>query len=235
MIPIKDSAPRDRFPIVNIALILANVLLFLYQQSLPPELHHQFICSFGTIPAKLSAGLAAFLEPGPGAPSLWTAVLPLITANFLHGGWLHLAGNMLYLWIFGDNIEGKLGHFKYLVLYLFMGAASQLFHIFSDPHSAIPLVGASGAIAGVLGAYFVLYPGARVLTLVPIGCLVTFVRLPAMLFLGVWFILQLFNASLQGADMGAQAVAWWAHVGGFVVGLVIGLLSRKKPREEQSY
>ena len=235
MIPIKDTAPRERFPLINIALILLNVLVFLHQSALPPELHHRFVCAFGTIPAKLTAGLDAFLEPGPAAGALWAAALPLFTANFLHGGWLHLIGNMLYLWIFGDNIEGRLGHLKYLLLYLFMGAASQLFHVFSDPHSTIPLVGASGAIAGVLGAYFVLFPRARVLTLVPIFFFITFVRLPAVLFLGLWFILQLFNASLQGAAMGAQAVAWWAHVGGFLVGLAVGLLTKKKPRTEQRY
>ncbi|NLA04808.1 MAG: rhomboid family intramembrane serine protease [Firmicutes bacterium] len=235
MIPLKDTAPRDRFPVINIALILLNVLVFFHQSALPPELHHRFICTFGTIPAEFTAGLGAFMEPGPAAGAIWAAALPLFTANFLHGGWLHLIGNMLYLWIFGDNIEGKLGHLKYLVLYLFMGAASQLFHIFSDPHSTIPLVGASGAIAGVLGAYFVLFPRARVLTLVPIFFFITFVRLPAVLFLGLWFILQLFNASLQGAAMGAQAVAWWAHVGGFLVGLAVGLLTKKEPRAERRY
>ncbi|MGI6709171.1 MAG: rhomboid family intramembrane serine protease [Dethiobacteria bacterium] len=235
MIPIRDTAPRHRFPAVNIALIVLNILIFFYQQMLPPEQLYSFIFTYGTVPANLTGSLLGILKPGFSSGALLAASIPLITANFLHGGWLHLLGNMLYLWIFGDNIEGKLGHLKYLLLYIFMGAASQLFHILSSPFSTTPLVGASGAIAGVLGAYFILFPHARILTLVPLGFFITFVHLPAVIFLGFWFILQLFNASLQGAAMGAQAVAWWAHIGGFLIGAGMGLLIRKKIYSEYPY
>jgi len=235
MIPIRDTAPRYRVPVINIALILLNILNFFYQQMLPPEQLYSFILTYGTVPAKLTGSLFGILKPGFSSLALLAASLPLITANFLHGGWLHLLGNMLYLWIFGDNIEGRLGHLKYLLLYLFMGAASQLFHIFTSPFSTTPLVGASGAIAGVLGAYFILFPHARILTLVPLGFFITFVHLPAVIFLGFWFILQLFNASLQGVAIGAQAVAWWAHIGGFLVGAGIGILIRRKVYPEYRY
>ncbi|HPZ12221.1 MAG TPA: rhomboid family intramembrane serine protease [Bacillota bacterium] len=235
MIPIRDTAPRHRFPAVNIALIVLNILIFFYQQMLPPEQLYSFIFTYGTVPANLTGSLLGILKPGFSSGALLAASIPLITANFLHGGWLHLLGNMLYLWIFGDNIEGKLGHLKYLLLYIFMGAASQLFHILSSPFSTTPLVGASGAIAGVLGAYFILFPHARILTLVPLGFFITFVHLPAVIFLGFWFILQLFNASLQGAAMGAQAVAWWAHIGGFLIGAGMGLLIRKKIYSQYPY
>lgn len=235
MIPLRDTAPRYRFPLVNIGLILVNVLVFLHQVALPPEQLHRFIYRYGTVPANLTAGLAGVLDPGFSLPALWATLIPLLTANFLHGGWLHLIGNMLYLWVFGDNIEGLLGHLKYLLLYMLMGAAGILFHIFSNPLSTTPLVGASGAIAGVLGAYFILFPRARILTLLPLGFFITFVHLPAMIFLGFWFILQLLNASLQGAAIGVQAVAWWAHIGGFVVGMAIGIATRRRLPSRERY
>ncbi len=235
MIPLRDTAPRYRFPIVNIGLILLNLLVFFHQLTLPPEQLHRFIYQFGSVPVNLTAGLFGLVEPGLPSSSLLAAAVPLVTANFLHGGWLHLIGNMLYLWIFGDNIEGLLGHLKYLLLYLLMGAASILFHIFSNPLSTTPLVGASGAIAGVLGAYFVLFPRSRILTLVPIGFFITFVHLPAVIFLGLWFILQLFNASLQGSAAGVQAVAWWAHIGGFIIGLTIGIIAKKRLQTRYRY
>lgn len=233
MIPIRDTAPRYRFPVINIGLILLNVYIFFYQLMLPPEQLYHFIYTYGTVPANLTGELIRFFEAEFSFSTLLAAAGPLITANFLHGGWFHLIGNMLYLWIFGDNIEGQLGHLQYLLLYLFMGAASQLVHIFSGPFSTAPLIGASGAIAGVLGAYFILFPRARILTLVPIGFFITFVHLPAVIFLALWFIMQLINAS--GTVMGAQAVAWWAHIGGFIVGMGIGILAKKKVRTEYQY
>lgn len=235
MIPLRDSAPRDCFPAVNISLIALNVIVFLYQLLLPPEQLYAFISTYGTIPANLTASIMGILDPGSSSPAILTASIPLVTANFLHGGWLHLIGNMLYLWIFGDNIECRFGHLKYLLLYLFMGAASQLFHIFSSPFSTTPLVGASGAIAGILGAYFVLFPQSRILTLLPLGFFITFVHLPAVVFLGFWFILQLLNASLQGAVTGVQAIAWWAHIGGFIVGLSMGILAKRRADPQYRY
>ena len=165
MIPLRDTAPAERFPLVNISLIFINVVVFIHQQMLGPEEIRQFIYTYGTVPAELTEGFRRFLQAGLQPQVLLSAAFPLVTANFLHGGPLHLIGNMIYLWVFGDNIEGSVGHLRFLLLYLLMGAGSQLFHIVFNPLSAIPLVGASGAIAGVLGAYFILYPRSRVLTL----------------------------------------------------------------------
>lgn len=235
MIPIRDSAPRSRFPVVNISLILINVFVFFYQQTLPPEQLYSFLYTYGTIPADITGSLAGILKPGFSFAALLTAAAPLAGANFLHGGWLHLIGNMLYLWIFGDNIEGQFGHLKYLLLYLFMGASSQLFHVLSSPFSTTPLIGASGAIAGVLGAYFILFPRSRVLTLLPLGFFITFVHLPAAVFLGFWFILQLVSASMQGAAAGVQAIAWWAHISGFIIGAGLGIMAKKNSASEYRY
>jgi membrane associated rhomboid family serine protease len=168
-----------------------------------------FVISYGLIPARLGAELGAGVMAG---------VLPLVTYQFLHGGWLHLIGNMLYLWVFGDNIEDRVGHFRYLVFYLLVGVLAGLVQVFFRPGSVVPVIGASGAVAGVLGAYLVSCPRARVLALVPIFFWVP-VELPATIFLGFWFILQLFSGA---ASIGAEvAVAWWAHIGGFVAGMLL--------------
>ncbi len=229
MIPLKDTIPSKKFPIINITLIAANVLIFLFQQALSPEEFYGFIYRYGTVPQQLTEGLYMFIKTGFHWAVLGPALFPLITANFLHGGWLHLLGNMLYLWVFGDNIEGCLGHLGYLLTYLIMGAGSQLLHLISDPFSQIPLIGASGAIAGVLGAYFILYPHSRVLTLLPLGFFITLIRVPAVIFLALWFLLQLSNVFTSGLASGApQSVAWWAHIGGFIIGVVVGLRIKRK-------
>ncbi|HOL18063.1 MAG TPA: rhomboid family intramembrane serine protease [Bacillota bacterium] len=228
MIPLRDSVPARKFPLVNIIFIIINVVVFIYQQTLPEMQWQQFVLTYGMVPARLTGGVAAFLSREQGLEALAAGAFPLISANFLHGGWLHLIGNMVYLWVFGDNIEGRLGHLRYLFVYLLMGAASQLCHVVAHPLSAIPLVGASGAIAGVLGAYFILFPHSRVLTLLPLGFFITFVHIPAVIFLALWFVLQLLNATLAA---GVQPVAWWAHVGGFVIGAIVGLKKLKgRPR-----
>ncbi len=229
MIPLKDTIPSKGFPAVNIAIIITNVLVFLYQQTLAPQELYRFIYQYGTVPQQLTGGLQMFVSTGFHWSVLWTALFPLITANFLHGGWLHLIGNMLYLWVFGDNIEGRLGHPGYLFTYLAMGAGSQLLHLISAPLSPVPLIGASGAIAGVLGAYFILYPHSRVLTLVPLGFFITLIRIPAVIFLALWFLLQLANVFTAGIAPGMQQpVAWWAHIGGFIIGVTVGLKVKKK-------
>ena len=170
-----------------------------------------------------------FIATGFQWSLLWPALFPLISANFLHGGWLHLLGNMLYLWVFGDNIEGCLGHPGYLIIYLLLGAGSQLLHLLSAPLSPVPLIGASGAIAGILGAYLILYPHSRVVTLVPLGFFITLIRIPAVIFLALWFLLQLANAFTIGMAPGIQQpVAWWAHIGGFLLGIALGIRVRKK-------
>jgi membrane associated rhomboid family serine protease len=152
----------------------------------------------------------------------------ILVSMFLHGGWAHLLGNMLYLWIFGDNVEDRLGHLKYLVFYLACGWAATLAHAWANPQSAMPAIGASGAIAGVLGAYLVIFPRARVLTLIPLGFFLRLTELPAVIVLGLWFVLQLFSgvASLGARTAEAGGVAWWAHIGGFAVGLAVGFAVR---------
>ena len=162
MIPIRDTAPRHRFPAVNIALIVLNILIFFYQQMLPPEQLYSFIFTYGTVPANLTGSLSGILRPGFSSSALVAAAIPLVTANFLHGGWLHLIGNMLYLWIFGDNIEGRFGHLKYLLLYLFMGAASQLFHIcLLYTSRMLRSMKAPGSPSSALQTTYFLSPAAR--------------------------------------------------------------------------
>lgn len=213
MIPIRDTIPSRRVPFVTHALIVANGIAFLYQLSLGEELF-PFVEKHAVVPARFVG--VAFLS----ARELLTPV----TAMFLHGGWMHLLGNMLYLHIFGDNVEDTLGHGRYLLFYLACGAASFVVQILFRPSSPVPNLGASGAIAGVLGAYFLLFPRARVLTLLP---LFVIVEIPAVVFLGFWFLLQFLSgaATLGRASM-SGGVAWWAHVGGFVAGMVFLKCSR---------
>lgn len=232
MIPLKDNIRRRKFPLVNIALIIANFWAFFCQIRLPPEEAYRFVYLYGLIPRDF---LQNILLSSNGVQNLVGLVpgtfVSLFTAIFLHGGWLHLLGNMLYLWVFGDNVEERLGSWRYLVIYLLMGAGGNLAHILFNPHSTVPVIGASGAIAGVLGIYFLVFPRARVLTLLPLGFFITFVHVPAVLFLALWFLLQLFNALMaQNMALEAQQVAWWAHVGGFLMGMVIGAIARSRNR-----
>jgi membrane associated rhomboid family serine protease len=233
VIPIRDS-PRPRtWPAVNVLLIVVNVLVFLFELQLGPQLD-DFIQVFGFIPRRFFG----WEQLGGAALDPWRFV-PLLTANFLHGGWLHIIGNMWFLGIFGDNVEDRLGHGRYLLFYLLCGACSMLVQGMFLPGSRVPAVGASGAIAGVLGAYLILYPRARVLTLVPIVIIPWFVELPAVVFLGVWFLVQLLNGSAELSPAAGQAagVAWWAHAGGFVVGMVLSLVLRggRERREQRGW
>ncbi len=221
MIPLKDKNPTHRVPIVNILIIVANVAVFLYEVALGARLE-QFFMAFGVVPNEIVGSLSS------GQFRLG-AIAPIFTSMFLHGGWLHLGGNMLYLWVFGDNVEDKLGHGRYLSFYLLCGLAATVLHIVLDPHSTIPTVGASGAISGVLAAYLVMFPRARVITVIPIFIFLQFAELPALVVLGFWFVVQFFNGlvSLGYETGGMGGVAWWAHVGGFVAGLVLVLPFRK--------
>ncbi|NPV28433.1 MAG: rhomboid family intramembrane serine protease [Firmicutes bacterium] len=213
MIPLRDSTRSRRFPYVNVALIALNILVFFKEITLAePELN-RFFYAYGVIPARVEALLSA------GAPLL-PLVLPFITAMFLHGNWLHIIGNMLYLWVFGDNVEDRLGHLPYLVFYLLVGMLGSIAHIIANPGSQVPIIGASGAIAGVLGAYFLTFPHARILTLVPLFFFITIIEVPALFFLLFWFIIQLLNG-FSAAGLNANPVAWWAHVGGFLAGAVL--------------
>lgn len=213
MIPLRDTIPSRRFPLVNTAIIILNVLVFLFESAMPPKQQELFIRTWGLIPTRFWAG---FTIAG------W---LPLFTSMFLHGGWWHLISNMLALYIFGDNVEDRLGSFRYALFYLFSGLAAGAAHLVAYSGSPLPTVGASGAIAGVLGAYLVLYPYSRVITLVPFFYFIRIVELPALLYLGFWFISQLFNGifALAAAQVfqTAGGVAWWAHIGGFVFGLLV--------------
>lgn len=226
LIPLRDTIPTRTVPLVNGALIAACVGVWVLQL-LAGNGGEALVRAFGFVPARLfHAG-----ELGPG--SLPLGALGLFSSMFLHGGLFHLAGNMLFLWIFGDNVEDALGHGRYLVFYLGSGVLAALLQGLFAPSSLVPMVGASGAIAGVLGAYFVLYPHARVVTLVPLFLFFPLVEVPAFLFLLLWFLLQFWQGSAEFVTSGqagaaSGGVAWWAHVGGFVAG--IALLALLKPR-----
>lgn len=222
MIPIRDENPTTRTPVVTIGLIAINVLVFVLQMLQPSEAQQQFVFAWGAIPRDITMGWDLL----PAIPIAW---LTLFTSMFMHGGLMHLGGNMLYLWIFGNNIEDRLGHVKFLVFYLIGGLVAALSHVFFAPSSDIPMVGASGAISAVLGAYIVAYPQARVIVLFWIVVFVRFIRVPALLMLGVWFAMQIFGFT---GDAGSQGggVAWLAHIGGFAVGVVLILLAGVRPQ-----
>jgi membrane associated rhomboid family serine protease len=217
MIPLKDDNPTRSFPFVNIALILINIAVFIYQVSLPPRVAQAFVLHNATIPARIPAAVA-------GHAPLELAFLPLLTSMFLHSGLMHILGNMLFLWIFGDNVEDEFGHFFYLLFYIACGIGSGLLHVLFNLNSHIPAVGASGAISGVMGAYIVLFPRARVLTFF----FVFLLPIPAFLILGYWFALQVLEALAQYGTVGNGGVAIWAHVGGFAMGVLIALMVKRR-------
>ena len=212
MIPLKDTVRSRTVPLMNYALIALNVLIFVFEATLGPRLD-QFIMTFGMVPARLLVSFDA------------GQILTVLTSMFLHGGWLHVISNMWALFIFGDNIEDRMGHFRYLFFYLICGVAAAATQVLVDPSSQVAVVGASGAIAGIMGAYILLFARSRVVTLIPIFLLPWLVEVPAIVFIGFWFLTQLLNgvASLTaGASVGAYGgIAWWAHVGGFLAGFVL--------------
>lgn len=211
MIPIRDTIRAETYPIVNSLIITVNVLFFFVELSQGEGLN-RFIYIYGLVPARYAIPqISAYFTSGQ-------QVMSFLTFMFLHGGFLHLIGNMWSLYIFGDNVEDRLGHFRYLVFYLLCGLASGVSHLVINWHSKVPTIGASGAIAGVMGAYFILYPRAKVLTLVPIFFFFQFFELPAFVFLGIWFLFQFLSAA--GASAQAGGIAWWAHIGGFVFGVI---------------
>ncbi|MGQ9674263.1 MAG: rhomboid family intramembrane serine protease [Chloroflexota bacterium] len=215
MIPFSDSVRARGFPWVNVTIIMACVLVFFYELTLGPRVD-AFAMQWGATPLLVSRYLSHGLG-GLGPP------MTLVTALFVHAGWLHLGGNLLFLWIFGDNVEDRLGHLRYLLFYLAGGVAANLVQIYATPASPIPLVGASGAIAAVLGAYLVMYPRAWVSVLVPIFFFLLPIQLPVILMLGIWFVSQLTSglAAITEVSQATGGVAWWAHVGGFVFGMVV--------------
>ena len=216
MIPLRDVIPSRTTPFVTFSLIGLNTLAFLYQLSLG-EAINEFVLYFGLVPAAFS----------------WVAVF---TSMFLHGGLLHFGGNMLYLWIFGDNVEDRMGHGRFLVFYLLCGIAAALAQAALNPDSVVPMVGASGAIAGVMGAYFVLYPHSRIVTLVPLFVVVQVMEVPAIFFLGIWFLMQFLSgvgsiATAVGSEP-AGGIAFWAHVAGFLTG-VSGVIIFRRPERQR--
>lgn len=243
MLPIKDYAgPRRRLPWMTWGLIVVNVVIFLYQVSLGTNTQ-AFMFAYSAVPVALTHGVPQTSLPGVPAHFPFQTPVPvyltLITAMFLHAGWLHIGGNMLFLYIFGDNVEDRMGHIPYLLFYLFCGVVAGITQVEVDPGSSIPSLGASGAIAGVLAAYLVLFPLARVRTIIFIVFFFTIVTLPAIVLIGIWFLLQFFDgvAALSNVQQGMGGVGYFAHVGGFVTGLVITFLLRPwlRPPASTSY
>ena len=222
MLPLHDDTPTNSTPVVTVTFIIVCSLVFLYQSSLPPNLGEIFVYQFGAIPAVLFGHAA--LPPEAAALPAFSTVL---TSMFLHGSWMHLFGNMLYLWVFGNNIEDVMGSSKFVVFYLLSGIVAAFSHALTDPASTVPMVGASGAISGILGAYLLLFPHARILLLAPV---VGTTYVPAGIVLGLWFVMQILSG---GATLGSQGggVAFFAHIGGFVAGMIlIGFFKRPEVR-----
>jgi membrane associated rhomboid family serine protease len=224
VVPINDNNPTRRTAYVNYGLIIANVLAFLYESRLPSRALERFLQTWAVVPAQLTASFTGELPP-----QLVPEWSTLFTSQFLHGGLLHIAGNMLFLWIFGNNVEDRLGHLKYLIFYLACGALAALTQWFFSAYSTVPSLGASGAIAGVMGAYILRFPRVQVLTLIPLGFIFLPLRIPAVFFLGIWFLQQaLYGLVSLNAPMniGMQGggIAYWAHAGGFVFGAILGPL-----------
>ena len=225
MLPLRDNIPSKSAPIVNYALIAANAAVFAHELALGPHLSG-FVNEMGLVPLR-------YASPGLVHRLPWDRlVAPFFVSMFMHGGWLHIVSNMWCLWIFGDNVEDAMGHFKYLLFYLLVGLAAASAQLWASWGSPYPTIGASGAIAGVMGAYIVLYPSARVLTLVPIFFFLKLVEIPASIFLGLWFWSQLYSGAMALSNTGRLGgIAWWAHIGGFLAGIVLlGPFLAKAPR-----
>lgn len=239
MIPLRDNIPSRTVPLVNYAIIAICGIVFLTQLAEDGAPGSSLVERFALIPARLLnpeapvvvrelvpvRGQVAIVEREAPPPS-FSPWLTLLTSMFLHGGWMHFLGNMWFLFIFGDNVEDRMGHLGYLLFYVFSGVAASIAHCVSGPASTIPTIGASGAIAGVMGAYFLLYPRALVLSVVPLFVFLEMVVLPAPVFLGVWFVIQFFQGAASITSTQAGGVAWWAHIGGFVVGYLLAALLR---------
>lgn len=219
MIPLRDTIQARNYPVVNTAIIVLNVFFYLVELAQGTKLN-QFIFIYGLVPARYSTEIGNYFSFGQQAFSF-------LSFMFIHGGFWHLLGNMWSLYIFGDNVEDRLGPIKYLVFYLLCGLGSGLSHLLLNWYSQVPTIGASGAIAGVMGAYLMLYPGSRILTLIPIFFIPYFVEIPALVFLGIWFLLQFLNAA--GASGQAGGIAWWAHIGGFLFGMLFVKLFLRVP------
>ena len=218
MIPLRDTIKSRRFPIINWLIIITNAAAFYYELRIGPSALNNFISNWGLVPVRFWA------EP----QTIWVTIF---SAMFLHGGWFHILSNMWILFIFGDNVEDRMGSGRYLIFYLLSGVAAALTQAFFLPQSSAPMIGASGAIAGVLGAYMLLFPRARILSLVPILFIFTLIEIPAVVFLLFWFDSQLFSGFLSLGGTGGSGVAWWAHIGGFTFGLLGVFLFARRGRQ----
>jgi membrane associated rhomboid family serine protease len=224
MFPLRDSAPSGTYPVVTVSIIAVNAIIWIYELSLGLGLD-RFISIYGLTPVKF---LLSYKLPGG---LLHNAIIPMFTSIFLHAGWMHIIGNMWFLWIFGDNVEDRLGRFNYFVFYILSGLGASLIQVIVHPASNIPIVGASGCISGVLGAYLLSFPQARIHTLLIIFVIIRFVEIPAFLFLILWFVFQFISGAAEFGNAESGGVAYWAHMGGFVVGMaLLVVMPKKKPR-----
>ncbi len=210
MIPYKDDNPTSTFPFITIGIIVLNILIFIWE-IISPAGEKAIVYSYGAIPYSITT----FEKAQPVHP-----FFTLFSSMFLHGGYFHLGGNMLYLWIFGNNIEDRLGHLRFLTFYIFSGIVAAYSHAITEPNSTIPMIGASGAVSGILGAYILLFPHARVHTLIFLGFFVTTIKVPALIVIGFWAIIQLINGLISKGLLNQGGVAWFAHIGGFLIGLL---------------
>ena len=208
MFPLYDTVRSRRFPLINLMLILVNVSAFLYEMQMDPSALKEFIFEWGLIPARLLSNPSA----------AWSTIF---TSMFLHGGWFHIINNMWVLFIFGDNVEARMGGIRYLIFYLLCGVAAVLLQTYVLPSSDVPMIGASGAVAGVLGAYLILFPRSRIASLVPILFIFTIIEIPAVIFLLFWFVSQLYSGLFAIQGGGGSGIAWWAHIGGFIFGIIM--------------
>lgn len=229
LLPLQAESPTSSRPVVTYALLAANVAVFLFQAVLSPLGEQIFIFKTAAVPFELTHFVDRDTIPIPGTSVLYPdALVPfpltLFTAMFVHGGFMHLGGNMLYLWIFGNSVESAMGSARYLLFYILAGLCATLVHVMSEPDSAIPMIGASGAIAGVLGAYFILYPRAYIKTFVLLFIFIQIIHVPAVIILGIWFLRQILG-------IGSDGVAWYAHIGGFLIGMfLVRRFLKSRPR-----
>jgi membrane associated rhomboid family serine protease len=226
LIPIKDFNPSRSTPVVTILIIVACSIVFLYEVLLPPDIREVFIRMFAVIPFEVMHGVD--IPP----PDPLTPYGNLISYQYLHGGFLHIFGNMLFLWVFGDNVEDRLGKLKYFIFYTVCGISAAVIQSLVYPNSNIPLIGASGAISGVLGAYAVMFPRAQILTLIFIFFFIDVIVLPASLWIGIWFLMQFMSALISVNHLSMGGVAWFAHIGGFITGIILVKMLYRRKNEE---
>ncbi len=224
MFPLKDTIPSTSFPIVTLGIIVFNFVVFFYELTLGPQLN-VFINQYGIIPSNFMSTVNKNMF------YIFPSSIPLFTSIFIHGGWMHIIGNMWYLWIFGDNIEDRTGHFRFFLFYVLCGLAAGVSYIIINPASNLPTIGASGAISGVMGAYLVLFPRARILTLIFLIIFIQVIEIPVIFFLGFWILIQVISGGIKsGLANESGGVAWWAHIGGFFIGLLMVFFFRKRKR-----